>query len=342
MKRRYDHEHPSHATLNLRQQIVAASSGGALITLLVTPFDVVKARLQAQVDTRVGIGQASTTPALRFTSTTDAFIKIAKFEGIRGLWRGLNATFVMTVPRTALYFCLYERLKDKIDEYELCPVYAEPAISGLLSRTITAIALSPLEYVRTYLQSHSAKEKMNEGMISTYRTLIRNGGVLSLWGGLVPTLIRDLPFSVVYWSGYELCKEVMRPRLGDSFSMHFIAGAAAGMAAASVTTPIDVIKTRRQMYLETEKVAKRTIEIYRQIVCEEGWRSLFKGLVPRVAKVAPACALMISSYELFKQILAAQPQKPQVSMPEIRAPAIALTQGTTGQMSRRSSRPKNT
>ena len=44
-------------------------------------------------------------------------------------------------------------------------------------------------------------------------------------------------------------------------------------------------------------------EIAKNIVKEEGLKGLSKGLVPRVAKVAPSCAIMISSYEFCKNLL---------------------------------------
>lgn len=43
------------------------------------------------------------------------------------------------------------------------------------------------------------------------------------------------------------------------------------------------------------------------IVQEEGFGGLFKGIVPRTVKVAPACALMIASYEFFKQLFLEPP-----------------------------------
>ncbi len=93
------------------------------------------------------------------------------------------------------------------------------------------------------------------------------------------------------------------------------------MMAAIITTPIDVIKTKRQMTLPTpiNKTATSTTlpnsqtnasynpvklkDIFQTIVREEGYRGFTKGLVPRVVKVAPACAVMISSYEWSKKHL---------------------------------------
>ena len=41
--------------------------------------------------------------------------------------------------------------------------------------------------------------------------------------------------------------------------------------------------------------------VLRNIVSEHGYGGLYAGLVPRVAKIAPACAIMIGSYEVCKE-----------------------------------------
>ena len=48
--------------------------------------------------------------------------------------------------------------------------------------------------------------------------------------------------------------------------------------------------------------------IARELVGDQGGRALFSGLVPRLLKVAPACAIMISSYEFCKEFFRNQHQ----------------------------------
>merc|ERR1719427_812788 len=48
-----------------------------------------------------------------FNGTLDAFVKIAKVEGISSLWSGLSPTLVLAVPTTVIYFTTYEQLKAK-------------------------------------------------------------------------------------------------------------------------------------------------------------------------------------------------------------------------------------
>lgn len=71
---------------------------------------------------------------------------------------------------------------------------------------------------------------------------------------------------------------------------------------------MDVIKTRRQVELGEKDImrvkpgtAATTTSIAKEIVAESGISGLYAGLVPRVLKVAPACAIMISMYELCKR-----------------------------------------
>ncbi|KAL7470397.1 hypothetical protein ACHAXS_010621 [Conticribra weissflogii] len=116
----------------------------------------------------------------------------------------------------------------------------------------------------------------------------------------------------------------------------FVSGAGAGAIAAAFTTPFDVVKTRRQMMggqIETTipvgtcdysgcgtlsgsqsfkdyrisavgygRVNLGTFGHMTQIIQHEGMSGLWKGNTTRMVKVAPACAIMISCYELGKRV----------------------------------------
>lgn len=107
-----------------------------------------------------------------------------------------------------------------------------------------------------------------------------------IFRGLIPTLLRDVPFSGIYWTSFETIKK----RLEPCHTSTFIAGAVSGILAAALTTPFDVVKTRIQIGKGTGGV----IHVFKKVANEGG---LFKGLGPRVARVAPACAVMIWAYE---------------------------------------------
>ena len=112
-----------------------------------------------------------------------------------------------------------------------------------------------------------------------------------------------------------------------TFVDSFAAGAASGAVASLVTTPFDVGKTRQQVFVhakdlnaggasstlaEKAKHAAARGELMPEdrsmprflyhILRTEGLPGLFRGWVARCLKVAPACAIMISSYEIGKKM----------------------------------------
>lgn len=55
-----------------------------------------------------------------------------------------------------------------------------------------------------------------------------------------------------------------------------------------------------------QPVHTKVLKLMRMIVRQEGYRGLWRGLTARVAKVAPSCAIMVSSYEIGKKALSEQ------------------------------------
>eukprot|EP01122_Echinamoeba_exundans_P009525 TRINITY_DN3399_c1_g1_i3.p1 TRINITY_DN3399_c1_g1~~TRINITY_DN3399_c1_g1_i3.p1 ORF type:complete len:334 (-),score=56.51 TRINITY_DN3399_c1_g1_i3:189-1190(-) len=285
--------------LSTMEHIVSSTIGGLFVAVFTTPLDVVKTRLQAQLQSASASTSALSPVAhqqVQLRGTIDAFVKIARHEGVPQLWRGLQPTLVLQVPATTLYFTAYEKFRRHT---EWAGVFA-PMLAGLSARSLTTFITSPLDMFRTNLQSHSRQV----GSIDILRSLIRQGRVMSLWAGLTPTLYRDVPFSALYWTFYEFLKTEQQKRNRQGFAANFTSGAIAGGVSATITLPFDVVKTRMQMNVDTKAFLtspSRVSELMRSIIRTEGVAGLFTGVLPRVAKVAPACAIMIGTYEWMKE-----------------------------------------
>uniref|UniRef100_A0A8D3C7X1 Mitochondrial glutathione transporter SLC25A40 n=1 Tax=Scophthalmus maximus TaxID=52904 RepID=A0A8D3C7X1_SCOMX len=242
-----------------------------------------------------------------FSGTLDAFVKIVRHEGVKALWSGLPPTLVMAVPATVIYFTCYEQLCAALRVRMGACADEAPLLAGSLARVGSATVISPLELMRTKLQSQ--KQSYRE-LTHCIRSAVETEGWLSLWRGLGPTLLRDVPFSAMYWYNYEKSKSWLCERYNSrepSFSIIFLSGAASGSIASVVTLPFDVVKTRRQVEVGelqaknlTSKISPSTFSVMSRIVAQDGFGGLFAGFLPRVIKVAPACAIMISSYEFGK------------------------------------------
>lgn len=311
------------------QQMISSCTGALLTSVFVTPLDVVKIRLQAQQKTMLknkcflycngfiedlcctvhANGNTALSPSYWYrpsghlTGTMDAFVKITRAEGLTSLWSGLPPTLIMAVPATVVYFTTYDQLRYafmKNCQLTYQPLWL-PVVAGGMARAIAATLISPLELVRTKMQSSKLSYVEVKQAI---RTQVLNQGVRSMWRGLGPTVLRDVPFSSIYWLNYELLKQKFNQQQ-PTFWFSFFAGATSGTVAALITLPFDVVKTHRQIELgELEALnhsKASTFSLLKALYQSRGYKALFAGIVPRVIKVAPGCAIMISSYEYGKK-----------------------------------------
>lgn len=241
-----------------------------------------------------------------YKGSREIFVNMIRREGVGSLWSGLPATMVMAVPATVVYFTVYDRLKYKMGylESDMSTLHI-PMLAGCVARVCAATLISPLELVRTKMQSTRLSYRELQHAI---RISVRNNGLLFLMRGLGPSLLRDVPFSAMYWLGYESTKVYYMRRYNSNDPgavVTFFAGALSGTMAAVLTAPFDVIKTHRQMELgdagmHRNKRLVSTLGLMKDLYERRGITALFAGIVPRVLKVAPACAIMITIYELGK------------------------------------------
>ncbi|KAF0695925.1 Aste57867_13273 [Aphanomyces stellatus] len=339
-----------------------ASVGALLTSLLVTPLEVAKTRLQAQgpIATVLSVKasptnycycthfqysnglmdhmvpkskvavfahQAAVTvphadcpvhgppPAVQLRGTMHALSHIVRTEGVRALYAGLPPTLLIAVPSTVFYFTSYDLLLANAKAYYPDQATLLPFVCGSFARCVSATVVSPLELIRVRMQAAP-----NAGSFAEVLGRSVGDGVFSLWRGLMPTLARDVPFSALYWGFFEILKANLTTSLLHNSDNHgqtqlgiaFVAGATSGAVATVLTQPFDVVKTKRQMETFSMPTAPqhlvaeekpRVMRIMADIVRTEGMGGLMTGLSARVAKVAPACAIMISTYEAGKQFL---------------------------------------
>lgn len=159
------------------------------------------------------------------------------------MWSGLSPTLVSALPSTVIYFVAYEQFKEKFLQIHynyFAEVTGTPRgrdvpslialLSGVTARVCAVTVVSPVELIRTKMQS----EKMTYAQItSAAQKVVQTQGILGLWRGLPPTILRDVPFSGVYWTCYEAIKShfnVCEP----SFGFSFMAGATSGSVSFQI------------------------------------------------------------------------------------------------------------
>ncbi|CDQ90383.1 unnamed protein product [Oncorhynchus mykiss] len=277
------------------QQMLASGTGALLTSVFVTPLDVVKIRLQAQQTPfyqALAADSASWSGVIRPSKWKCFLYCNGLMDHIYVCQYGASCT---SWYKTPTHFSGTLDAFVKITRNE----GVRSLWSGLPPTLVMAVPATVI-YFTCYDQ---------------LRDLLRYG--MGFQGNYIP-LVAGVTFQLdcfsvcaaLYWFNYELVKAHLCDQYNVSqatFSISFTAGAISGAVAAIVTLPFDVVKTRRQIQLgemETLGVPVKnptsTWHIMRGIWAESGYRGLFAGFLPRVIKVAPACAVMISTYEFGK------------------------------------------
>lgn len=192
--------------------------------------------------------------------------------------------------------------------------------AGGMAGFCQVIATNPMELLK--IQGATMAEKIKAGTLAAptpYSVLIRQLGVTGMYTGVLSTLARDVPFSMIYFSLYSQTKKLLlgtdatgQPAQPQQMGLKpFLAGAIAGTVAAAVTCPIDVIKTRvhanavpsRLAWSDFLRQERRLLsDTFRSTVKNEGIPSLFKGLAPRCLIISPLFAITMGCYEKFQQM----------------------------------------
>lgn len=332
------------------QKMISACLGSLITSFAVTPFDVVRIRMQQQEIMKTAgccepaampisgshVAQQSKSPVFwvnrhycnspqtcpKISSTFQGIMSISHNEGLRALWRGLLLTLFMAVPSNIIYFTGYEYIRDH--SFLQSPIL-NPLLCGLLARLMAATVISPVELLKTRLQSIPSdsvsggapltRTKVLSSLIQDSVKMTQQQGIGLLFTGLKITLWRDVPFLGIYWLCYEFFKENLGHAMDVSFdsnakkqddwkvfTVSFLSGSLSGLIAAFFTNPFDVGKTRLQIQNETSLKPKQSMfRFLFQIYKNEGISALYGGFAPRVMKVVPLCAIMISSYEIGKK-----------------------------------------
>lgn len=167
---------------------------------------------------------------------------------------------------------------------------------------------NPLEIVKIRLQVQGEVAKsVTDAPKRSAVWIVRNLGLMGLYKGASACLLRDVPFSAIYFPTYSHLKkdffgESPTKKLG--VLQLLTAGAIAGMPAAYFTTPCDVIKTRLQVEARTGETAYTGLRhAVETIWKEEGFQAFFKGGPARILRSSPQFGFTLAAYEVLKSLL---------------------------------------
>lgn len=117
--------------------------------------------------------------------------------------------------------------------------------------------------------------------------------------------MRDIPFSAIYFPCYAHLKLYLADENGyNNAPSLLVAAAGAGVPAAYLVTPADVIKTRLQVKARRGQQSYRgVIDCFRKVWAEEGGKAFWKGGPARIFRSSPQFGVTLFVYEILQRFL---------------------------------------
>jgi len=264
-------------------------------------------------------------------SLYDAAKRIVQTEGVRAFWKGNLTSVLHRFPYSAINFTAYETSKDLLVKRLRFKESPETRlVCGAVSGAVACFACYPLDLVRTRLtvQPNGAGAG---AIVQTLLQVTREEGVLGLYRGLYVSLAVSVPNLAIGFSVYGSMKErclasgspllvqqpsswgrgassaaaADRPREPVLSPLGCMAsGAVSGCLSSLLTFPADTVRRRMQVRGLVRHGSDSVAESAR-IFKAEGFKGLYRGILPELLKVTPMVGLTFMTYEAAMRFLTA-------------------------------------
>jgi len=289
------------------RKVLGGMMGGLCEALCLHPLDTVKTRLQLS-------GAKNKTSGVKYTGFFDCVKQITKTEGALSLYKGLTPFSVHLVSKYFFRYGVNFQLRAFLCSGENT-TFLQNIFAGMVAGATEAlIIVTPFEVVKTRLQAQhgsivgeGAKNLKYTGPFQTVGRIIRKEGPQGLWKGASPTVFRQATNQASMFSTYTFLR---RKLWNDADSLAPWQAAITGLISACVgpclNGPADVIKTRlmnqTHSMVEPQDRYKGMFDAFKRILKSEGPMALYKGIGPRLARVAPGQAITWMAVEKFNAV----------------------------------------
>ncbi|KAI5698362.1 hypothetical protein M8J75_005723 [Diaphorina citri] len=291
---------------------VAAACVAEVITY---PLDLTKTRLQIQGE---AASQATNgDKKLPHRGMVKTGLGIIREEGVSKLWRGVTPALYRHVVYSGCRIVTYEKIRASMSKNRdgTFPVW-KSAISGVSSGALAQFLSSPADLVKVQIQMEGKRQLQGKAPRvhspwHAFQKILSEGGIRGLWKGSIPNVQRAALVNLGDLTTYDTAKHLIisHTSLSDSHLTHVLSSGMAGLVAATMGTPADVVKTRI-MNQPTDingrgLLYKSSLDCLLRTVENEGFLALYKGFLPVWIRMAPWSLTFWLSFEQIRHSLGA-------------------------------------
>ncbi|XP_076845432.1 mitochondrial adenyl nucleotide antiporter SLC25A23 isoform X2 [Brachyhypopomus gauderio] len=188
-------------TLKVHERFVAGSMAGATAQTIIYPMEVLKTRLTLR---KTG----------QYSSVADCARQILQKEGVRAFYKGYVPNILGIIPYAGIDLAVYETLKNAWLQRHSSTL-ADPGVlvlvgCGTVSSTCGQLASYPLALIRTRMQAQaSVKGGPQLSMVSLFRNIVSEEGVVGLYRGIAPNFLKVIPAVSISYVVYEHMRKLL-------------------------------------------------------------------------------------------------------------------------------------
>lgn len=198
---------------NLVSVACAGSMAGLVQSIISSPTELIKLRMQLQEDNvrpppkgfnTQNLQLSKQTDVLaKYRSPVDCMLKIHRSEGFRGLYRGFGITVCREIPGFGIYFASYEAMMKLCSSSNSKNNNLVIMMAGGMSGIFSWVFTYPLDVVKSRVQADCSGRY--RGALHCFLLSYHTDGLPSFFRGLSSTIIRAFPtnaavFFAVSWT----------------------------------------------------------------------------------------------------------------------------------------------
>lgn len=213
-------------------------------------------------------------------------------SGVLGLYHGLSASILRQGTYSTVRFGLYEEVKARLAARAGGAQPPFPVLAALSCATgfLGGVSGNAADICNVRMQHdavlHPDHRRNYRHAVHGMLTMYRAEGAAGWFRGFLPNGARAAAMTASQLATYDSIKDVLvrYTPLADNLTTHFTASFLAGVMAATVTSPIDVIKTR---VMSQSGKSVSIVALLREITAADGLGWMFRGWVPSFLRLGP-------------------------------------------------------
>ncbi|KAK4396193.1 Calcium-binding mitochondrial carrier protein SCaMC-1 [Sesamum angolense] len=306
-------QQPQLSQIGTVPQLLAGGIAGAFSKTCTAPLARLTILFQVQ-------GMHSDVATMSKPSIWREALRIVNEEGFRAFWKGNLVTIAHRLPYSSVNFYAYEQYKSilksmlGLNEYGGNP-HADVLVhfvGGGLAGITSASATYPLDLVRTRLAAQT-NAIYYQGIRHALHTICRDEGFLGLYKGLGATLLGVGPSIAISFSVYESLRSSWHSRRPDDSAVlvSLTCGSLSGIASSTGGNfpfgPCEAKNATGRCWWSSRVYNTGLFGTFRHIIRTEGFRGLYRGIMPEYYKVVPSVGIVFMTYETLKKLLSHGP-----------------------------------